>query len=268
MYEFGSQGQAWYNSLQASLSQHYKDKLQYQAAYTWTRLLTPVPGYTIGTNAYGPAGDQNHWHTHDPGYGPEPFIRPSRFVLSALYHLPSPRKAQSFLGETLGGWIVSTVFVAQNGPQLSIGYNNVNNVYGISSDRASYAPGCDKNGVATKGSRIQRVNNYINAACFAAPAIFNPADDPTATGFGNTPSGILTGPGQLNADISVIKMVQLNWPKEGANVQFRTDFFNATNHPNFGSPASSFAPGSTTFGQITTTTGNPRIIQFALRLAF
>ena len=268
MYEFGSQGQAWYNSLQTSLSQHYKDKLQYQAAYTWTRLLTPVPGYTVGTNAYGPVGDQNNWHTHNPGYGPEPAVRPSRFVASALYHLPSPRNAHSLLGETLGGWLASTVFVAQNGQSLSIGYNNVNNVYGITSDRASYAPGCDKNGVATMGSPGQRINNYINKSCFMAPAVFNPADDKTATGFGNTSNGILRGPGQLNADISLIKVVELSWPKEGASVQFRTDFFNATNHPNFGNPNSTYSATSTTFGQITSTTGNPRIIQFALRLAF
>ncbi|MES2391154.1 MAG: carboxypeptidase regulatory-like domain-containing protein [Acidobacteriota bacterium] len=270
MYEFGSQGQAWYNSMQASLSQHYKDKLQYQAAYTWTRLLTPVPGYTIGTNAYGPAGDQNHWHTHDPGYGPEPFIRPNRFVLSALYHLPSPRNAHSFLGETLGGWVASTVFVAQDGPQLSIGYTNTNSVYGISSDRASYAVGCDKNGVATPGNVEQRLNNYINAKCFTAPAaaMFNSNDDPTALGFGNTPTGILKGPGQYNADISVIKAWQLTWPKDGANVQFRTDFFNATNHPNFASPSTGFAVGSSSFGVISSTLGNPRIMQFALRLAF
>ena len=268
MYEFGSQGQAWYNSLQASLSQHYKDKLQYQAAYTWTSLLTPVPGYTVGTNAYGPVGDQNNWRTHNPGYGPEPYVRPSRFVLSGLYHLPGPRNGRSFLGETLGGWAASTVLVAQNGQRLSIGYNNTNNVYGISSDRASYAQGCDKNGVATQGSTKQRINNYINKACFTAPAVFNPADDKTATGFGNTPTGILVGPGQLNADVSLIKAVQLSWPKEGANVQFRTDFFNVANHANFGAPASTYAPGSTSFGLITSTTGNPRIIQFALRLAF
>jgi len=268
MYEFGSQGQAWYDSLQASLSQHYKDKLQFQAAYTWTSLLTPVPGYTIGTNAYGPAGDQNHWSTHDPGYGPEPAVRPSRFVFSGLYHLPSPSNAHSLVGQTLGGWAASTVVVAQNGQRLSIGYNNTNSVYGISSDRASYAPGCDETRVQTHGSTKSRINDYINVACFAAPALFNPSQDPMATGFGNTSTGILAGPGQLNADISLIKAVQLSWPKEGANLQFRSDFFNAFNHANFGNPATTYAPGSTTFGQITSTTGNPRIIQFALRLAF
>ena len=268
MYEFGTEGQAWYNSLQASLSQHYKSRLQYQASYTWAQLLTPVPGFTLGSNEYGPSGDQNNLHTHNAGYGPEPYIRPQRLVVSALFNLPSPGKPHSFVGETLGGWTASTVVVAQDGQQVSITYNNPNNVYGINGDRPSYAPGCNKNTIATSGSASQRVANYINTACLTTPAVFNPADDPVATGFGNVPNGILRGPGQINADISLIKAVQLSWPKDGANVQFRTDFFNATNHPNFALPNLSYAPSGTSFGQITSMSTNPRLIQFALRLAF
>jgi hypothetical protein len=266
MYEFGTEGQAWYDSLQVSLSQNYKNKLQYQASYTLAQLLTPVPGFTLGSNEYGPSGDQNNLHAHSSGYGPEPYIRPQRFVLSALYHLPTPGNAHSFVGETLGGWTAATVIVAQDGQQVSIGYNNPNNVYGINGDRPSYAAGCNKNSLATKGSASQRVNNYINTACLTTPAVIG--NDGVATGFGNVPNGILRGPGQINADISIIKAVQLSWPKDGSNVQFRTDFFNATNHPNFYLPNLSYAPSGTSFGQITSMSTNPRIIQFALRFAF
>ena len=268
MYEFGTEGEAWYDSLQVSLSQNYKNKLQYQASYTWAQLLSPVPGFTLGSNEYGPSGDQNNLHAHNAGYGPEPYIRPQRLVISALYHLPSPGQGHTLLAEALGGWTASTVIVAQDGQQVSIGYNNPNNVYGINGDRPSYATGCDKNDLATKGSVSHRVNNYINAACLTTPAVFNAADDPVATGFGNVPNGVLRGPGQIDADISVLKSWGLHWPNDGANVQFRTDFFNATNHPNFYLPNLSYAPSGTSFGQITSMSTNPRLIQFALRLAF
>ena len=268
MYSFGTEGQAWYNSLQASLSQHYKNKLQYQASYTWARLLTPVPGFTLGSNEYGPSGNQNDLYTHGSGYGPEPYIRPNRLVISALYNLPSPSKSHAFLAATLGGWTASTVVVAQDGQQVSVTYNNTNNVYGIPGDRPSYAQGCSAKDLATKGSASQRVNNYINTACLTTPAVFNAADDPLATGFGDVPNGVLRGPGQINADISVIKSWGVHWPNDGANVQFRTDFFNATNHPNFYLPNLSYTPTGGSFGQITSMSTNPRIIQFALRLAF
>jgi hypothetical protein len=278
MYEFGTEGQAWYNSLQVSLSQNYKNRLQYQASYTLAQLLTPVPGFTLGSNEYGPSGDQNNLHTHNAGYGPEPYIRPQRFVVAALYNLPNPGQAHSFVRETLGGWTVATVIVAQDGQQVSIGYNNTNNVYGIPGDRPSYASGCSAKGLPTKGSASQRVNNYINTSCLTTPAIIG--SDGIGTGFGNTSNGILRGPDQINADISLIKGIPLAWPKDGANLQFRTDFFNATNHPNFYLPNLGFQPCPATdtthcatssgsaFGTITSMSTNPRVIQFALRLAF
>ena len=70
------------------------------------------------------------------------------------------------LADTLGGWSFATATVIQDGQQSSITYNNINNVYGIPSDRASYAPGCTAKNVSTSGSVSHRVNNYINKACF------------------------------------------------------------------------------------------------------
>jgi hypothetical protein len=49
-------------------------------------------------------------------------------------------------------------------------------------------------------------------------------------------------------------------------VQLRADFFNALNHPNFAGPNN--AASSSTFGDITAMSTNPRVIQFALRFSF
>jgi hypothetical protein len=62
---------------------------------------------------------------------------------------------------------------------------------------------------------------------------------------------------------------------EKQSVQFRTEFFNAFNHPQFSNP--NYGPGATyalpnvrsgAFGQITSTSVNPRVIQFALKYSF
>jgi len=280
MYLFGTFGEAWYDSMQASLSQQYKHSLQYQASFSWANLLSPVPGNSLGTNQ-GPGGDQHALHAHESGYGPDPYIRPLRFVLAAVYSLPSPGKSHAFLADTVGGWNIGTVTVLQDGQQLSLSYNNTNNVYGISTDRPSFALGCTKNNLPTKGSANQRVLNYIDTACLAPPAVLNPAVDPVASGFGNTSTGIVRGPDQFNIDLSLSKTMLLNWPKSGANLQFRTDFFNATNHPNFAVPNLGYSPcapssangncttsSGSAFGTITAMSTNPRVIQFALRLAF
>jgi hypothetical protein len=78
--------------------------------------------------------------------------------------------------------------------------------------------------------------------------------------------GLVHGPGQVNTDLSVIKNFGVSWPNEGANVQFRTDFFNAFNHPQFDIPDVEFT--SPTFGQVTNTVVNPRVIQFGLKFSF
>jgi hypothetical protein len=110
------------------------------------------------------------------------------------------------------------------------------------------------------------VDNYINKACFQAPAVLDPSVDATAAGFGNTPNGILRYPDQADADLSLSKSQQVNWPKEGASVQFRADFFNTLNHPNFAGPNNAF--GTATFGKIMYMSTNPRVVQFALKFSF
>ena len=139
-------------------------------------------------------------------------------------------------------------------------------MYGITGDRASYAPGCSAKNLATHGSISSRVNNYINTACFAAPAVVG--DDGIATGFGNTPNGILRYPDQTDIDISLAKNTAVHWPKDDATVQFRADFFNAINHPNFAGPDNTYSTTPSAFGTITAMSTNPRVIQLALRFSF
>lgn len=87
-----------------------------------------------------------------------------------------------------------------------------------------------------------------------------------ATDFGNSRMGILHGPGQVNTDLSLIKTFPLPF-REGMDMEFRSEFFNAFNHPNFQDPDLYVSDGPA-FGRITETYGNPRIIQFALKVNF
>jgi hypothetical protein len=156
--------------------------------------------------------------------------------------------------------------VIQDGQQSSITFNNIYNAYGITSDRASYAPGCTAKDVSTKGSLSHRVDGYINTACFTAPPVIGA--DGVATDFGNTPNGILREPDQADVDLSVSKSQPVHWPREDASLQFRADFFNALNHPNFAGPDNAYTATPSAFGTITAMSTNPRVIQLALRFSF
>jgi hypothetical protein len=105
-----------------------------------------------------------------------------------------------------------------------------------------------------------------------APGTFGPGDpgDPGApflgagTGWGNSPVGILTGPGQWNTDISLQKNTQVT---EWGTLQFRAEFFNIWNHAQFDNPSTTELT-SATFGKIQSTVVAPRVIQFGLKFTF
>jgi hypothetical protein len=85
-------------------------------------------------------------------------------------------------------------------------------------------------------------------------------------GFGDSGIGILLGPGQFNWDIALVKSTVVGGLREGAALQFRTEFFNAFNHSQFSNPATVASQGN--LGQITSSSVNPRLIQFGLKYIF
>ncbi len=159
-----------------------KTDLQYQAAFTWSHLLRPVPGFTIGTNEFGPTGDQNDLTTHSSGYGPDHNIRPQRFVLSAVLASPQPLEA-SFLPDRTLAWLDCL----QPPPCSRTAIRGASATTTSTTSTASPPIGqalpqvAPRRIVPTAGSMSQRVNNYINTACFTTPAVIG--DDGVATGF-------------------------------------------------------------------------------------
>jgi hypothetical protein len=78
--------------------------------------------------------------------------------------------------------------------------------------------------------------------------------------------GIVRGPGQFNTDVSIGKITTVGGLRENAQLAFRTEFYNALNHPQFANPGTTF--GTATFGVITQTSVAPRLIQFGLKYIF
>ena len=103
-----------------------------------------------------------------------------------------------------------------------------------------------------------RINGYLN------PAAFTSAPRSGMALALVTVALELRSSAQRNIDLAVLR----NFPvKEWSILQFRAEFFNLTNTPNFGGPITNVAAGGA-FGLITSTTNNPRIIQFALKYLF
>jgi hypothetical protein len=99
---------------------------------------------------------------------------------------------------------------------------------------------------------------------FPSPPIIGA--DGVGTTFGNSATGIVNGPAQANLDVAFSKSFAVNWPHEESFLQFRAEFYNALNHPQFSDPENDFI--SPAFGVINSTSVNARVAQLALKVVF
>jgi hypothetical protein len=114
----------------------------------------------------------------------------------------------------------------------------------------------------THGGVESRLNSYVNIGAFSpAPAIGPDA----STGFGNLGRNTFRGPAQQNWDFSAGKSFAVT---ERQALRITADFFNLFNHPNFANPAFLDIESPSNFGQITSTVGTPRLVQFSAKYSF
>jgi hypothetical protein len=255
--------------------------------------------------------------------GPACFNITNNWEISATYRLPDVMKGNAFLSMILNGWEMSSIIAIQSGEPFSLitGSNRSNSgvLQGGQGDRVNintpaliaaypcnaqnpcaYTPiPYDPNTVITgdpanwynrKMFSIPPVTLSPNPQplCFSAPPDPNNPCTPNTIGqLGTSGRDFLPGPPLRNWDFSLVKETKLGRLGEAGMLQFRAEFFNVLNHPNFGPPSAGIFPGSVTgtqsgvsgfgpfsqapdggAGQISKTQGTSRQIQFALRLEF
>jgi hypothetical protein len=279
MEQIGSGAASWYNALLVSLNKRFSHGLQAQVSYTWAKDSSDAYASTTGPNGGTVLGNQNDIGS---GYGPDNFVRPQRLVINYSYQLPKPRWNNAFAQQALNGWTLQGVTTFQSGHYLTVTYTNAFNVYGVTADRAQLSGKCTPGQYVTAGSVTSKLTDYVNTSCFTTPPVVGGEEPPgtcaatsvlpdgncpaIATSFGDAGVGILRGPSEVNFDFSLFKNFPLHKLRDSANLQFRSEFFNIFNHPLFQDPDTNL--NDATFGQITNTYGNPRIVQLALKLSF
>jgi len=266
-----------FNSLQVTVRKQLSHGLSFQAAYAWSKSLASATGfYNNDANNYGQQ------------YGLNSSYRPQRLSVNYNWDLPLGH-SQGLTGKLMNGWTLSGVTILQDGTPLTISDTRGGTVYGfgpgsLQVSTAEYCPGMGAANAASTGSDKQRLGGFnggqgwfnkagffglgTNGGCSAAGATGTPAiGSDGSTGYGNSSIGIALGPGQFNWDMSLVKTTKVGGIREDATLQFRTEFFNAFNHAQFSNPAVTDVSKGT-FGQITSTSVNPRLIQFALKYLF
>ncbi len=251
-----------YNSLQTTLRKQLSHGVTFQGAYTFSRAFSNLTSGNVGGGGSN-SGDPSNMQQQ---YGLSPAYRPHRFVLNYSWDIPGPNP-KTAAGKLLGGWNLSGVTTIQSGSPMSLYDSNGGGAFGLSGagiSRVQLAPGMTYANVTTSGGLESRLNNYFNQAALAnVPYI---GTDPGATLWGNSGVGFIFGPGQFNFDATIGKTTRVGGIHEDAAIQFRAEFFNFFNHPQFSNPDNGRTDPS--FGQISSTSVNPRLIQLALKYIF
>ncbi|MBW4038790.1 MAG: carboxypeptidase regulatory-like domain-containing protein [Acidobacteria bacterium] len=266
-----------YDSLQATLKRQVSRGIYLQAAYTWSKVLTTVTGGD-GTNGVfeGGSGNSNDPNFLHDRYGPAGYDRTNRFVLGYTWALPSWKNSNLIERVVTGGWTLSGTSTFQSGKPLTFTDARNGTAYGNQiASRAQFAPGMGNGNILNKngGTMLNRVknNSYLNPSsevfAVAAPVANSVAfGGAQATDYGNSSVGAARGPGNDNWDMALEKTARVGGIREDAALQFRTEFFNVWNHPEYNLPAT--AVNAASYGQINSSAGSPRLIQFALKYLF
>jgi Carboxypeptidase regulatory-like domain len=258
-----------YNSLQVSVTRRFQGGGTLLVAYTNAKLISNTDTTTswLEGGTTGGVGQVQDFNNLNGEKSLSSQDVSQRLVISYVLDLPFGR-GKRFLNsmggagnKVVSGWGVDGITTFQRGFPLKISWGGPatalqNANFGVGNVRPMVVPGCSKGGSRALAS-------WFNTACFAPPPEW---------GFGNESrvDATLRADGINNFDFAVFKRTSIT---ESSNIEFRTEFFNLFNRTQFGFPGTSFNPSggnnaANGFGQVTSSLGNPRLIQFGLKFAF
>jgi len=272
---------SYYHSLQASVLKRFSGGGTLLVAYTNAKLLSNTDTLTSwleGSN--GGVGGVQDWNNLNGERSLSSQDVPQRLVISYVLDLPFGKGkrflsgASGFTNKAVSGWGIDGVTSFQRGFPLKLTFGGGTPLsslgLGIGGLRPNVVAGCNK------GQGGRTVSQWFNTACFTAPPDY---------GFGNESrvDSTLRLQGINNFDWAIFKKTSFG-PDGKLNLEFRTEFFNLFNHPQFGAPNTTCVRArlplpptacenptnnpSNAFGIVNSTLNLPRLIQFGLKFAF
>lgn len=274
-------GNSHYNGLQTRVEKRFSQGLDFLATYTWSQTRSDALDLLNGGSLAGYRAPDIPGLGIRYDYGLADFDIRNVFHLSGEYELPfgtkKPYLSQPGMANKLfGGWSIQPLVTVEGGQPIT---------FTCPSNTVSTSAGANCFDTIVPGQSLGRglhidangkLSFLSNPKAFSQPAPCTALPCPVSA-LGGPPTP-LAGPPFKRFDFSTFKNMQLT---ERYMLQFRAEFFNIFNHPNFNAPNFGgngvvAVPGSgnftsTTFGEIGSTRDapyDPRQIQFALKFYY
>ena len=240
-----------YHSLQVKAEKHASHGIYFLSSFTYSKAINDLPeiccAAPFAQNSYDLAAER----------GRADFDQTLRWVLSFDYEIPfggsHTHVDNRALDLVLGGWHIGGIYTLASGFPFSAYQNDDSSNTGT---QGIPRPDQLRNGNLPRGQRTP-------VRWFDIDAFSVLPDD--AFAFGNAPRNSLIGPGQNVFDWSLRKEFAIT---ETQRLEFRAEFFNAINHPNFSQPDNFIDDGPDVAGRITSIAIPMRQIQFGLKYRF
>jgi hypothetical protein len=260
-----------YHGLRLSLAKRFSRGYQFQLSYTFSKTTDDTSSY-LGSGDFVDGADRTPYGV-DKEHGISALHVQNSFSANAVMNLPHPGLGR-VADKIFGGWSLSSLVRLNSGVPFSltatrgrVGTRQAVNAGGSTLD---LKPDGDANSI-----RPQNPDVYFDVSQFLFPPVCSAAScNPRGVFVGNLARNHMIGPGIANVDITLRKEAQLSMLGENSSIEFRAEFFNLFNRPNFLNPARNLfnqngAPVSTA-GRISNTRESvpSRQIQLALRIAF
>ncbi len=235
-----------YTPLLVSVDKRFSRNFSLQLAYTFSKALGDQD--SVLTNS---GGSTDPFNRHND-YGPLSFDVTHAWVMSWVWNVPSGSWNRGFKGAIVRDWQVNGIWTMYSGTPVLITSSVDRALYGLPNRPDRLAdPRLD-----TSRPRQQQIAQYFNTSAYA----------PNRPGvFGNAPraDSQLRNPGSATTNLGVFK--SFRGIRESHKLQFRSEFFNIFNRPNFGAVSSNL--DGACFGCLTSA-AEGRLIQFALKYIF
>ena len=257
IYQLEGSSNSNYNALQVVLRRRLSKGLTVFASHVWSHSIDDASNGICSCTA-GVSLPQNSFDTRAEKAA-SVFDQRQRFTLNFVYDLDVVAHALNKWPKRLtAGWQLNGIYTLGSGLPITPFWN------GAAPSGSGETSNDRPNLVGNPNDGPKKWNAWFNTAAFVAA--------PVGT-FGNAGRNTVIGPRTNALDLSVVKSTRIG---ERLNLQFRSEFFNILNHPNFALP--NVTVNSSAFGTIASTPdvaagnplgdGGPRLVQLALKLVF
>ncbi len=254
-------GQYWYNGLQVQVNKSMSRTFEIGGSYTYSKNMD-TGGGSVASDPFRNSISSLLWFCKSCRRGLSDQDQRHNLTVHYQWDIPTPDSFGTPMKAVLANWEMGGILTVASGTPFTVLVAGDPLGQG-STDPYQYP---DKvPGAACKNPvNPQDAQNYVKIQCFTAPAI--------STELGNAGRNSVIGPGLIDMDFSLFKNIPIH---EALKAQFRAEFFNVLNRPNFSSPndnrvilnpdGSQASPSSGAFTLMNTTS---RQIQFALKFTW